>query len=166
MMYCLENDNYLGLRVVSGNTQNIQMFSGATVDDGVNIAEFNTSYMTFYKPLKFSGSTGVQENSIIDPTTTGSTTLTTANAYKTTIITPTSNTRIVVLPNLTPFNSDNIGIWYGICNRATTAGYVIQVQYPSATTIFTIAVAPAATNGGSFAKFAVDSNGTAYYTCG
>ena len=54
LMYCLESGNYLGLRVVSGTTPTIQMFSGATEDAAVNIAEFNNTAITFSKPLSFS----------------------------------------------------------------------------------------------------------------
>jgi hypothetical protein len=40
------------------------------------------------------------------------------------------------------------------------------VQYPALTTIATIPVAPSATNGGSVAKFAVDTLGITYSRIG
>jgi hypothetical protein len=102
---------------------------------------------------------GILETGIINTTTTGSTTLTFAtNAFRTTINTPSSAGRVIVLP--TPASS-NAGYWLGICNKSTTN--LISVQYPSGTTIYNIPVAPVATNGGSSARFAVGPSPFNYF---
>jgi hypothetical protein len=85
--------------------------------------------------------------------------MTSANRFLTTINTPTAN-RNFILPAVNPA----VGYWYGICNKSTA--FTIAVQFPSGTTIFTIPVATNATNGGSFAKFAVADGGTTYFRCG
>jgi hypothetical protein len=99
------------------------------------------------------------ENSVINTTTTtGTTTLTVSNAFATIVNTPTTGTRIFVLPAPT---AGSVGYWYAICNKSTAN--TIAVQYPALTTIATIPVATNATNGGSVAKFAVTADGASYY---
>ena len=98
------------------------------------------------------------ENSVINATTTGTTTLTTSNAFATIVNTPTAGTRIFVLPAPT---AGSVGFWYAVCNNSTA--FTIAVQYPSGTTIATIPVAPSATNGGSVARFAVVAGGASYF---
>jgi hypothetical protein len=102
---------------------------------------------------------GMLENSVIDATTTGTTNLSTANAFSTLINTPTVGTRIFVLPAPTVAT---VGYWYAICNKSTA--FTVAVQYPLGTTIFTIPVATNATNGGSVARFAVVAGGASYFT--
>jgi hypothetical protein len=148
----------------------IEIFDGAsTIDGGAVLANFFTNGVVgsaginFSQILAFALGSGVKENSSVNATTTGSTNLSVANdAFETIINTPADTTRVFVLP--TP-SASIAGCWFGICNKATTAGRTIAIQYPSGTTIFTI---PVATNagGGSFAKFAVNSAGTGYFTCG
>jgi hypothetical protein len=101
---------------------------------------------------------GLLENSVINATTTGTTTLTTSNAFATIVNTPTTGTRIFVLPAPTLATA---GYWYAVCNKSTA--FTIAVQYPAATTIATIPVAPSATNGGSVARFAVEAVGLSYF---
>jgi len=104
--------------------------------------------------------TGVKDRSFEHLTTSGTTTLTTADAFRTTINTPSASGRTFVLPATT----SNVGYWYGFCNKSTT--HTIGICFPDTlTTIFTIPVASNA-GGGSFAKFAVNSNGTGYFTSG
>ena len=98
------------------------------------------------------------ENSVINATTTGTTTLTSANAFATIINTPTAGTRVFVLPAPT---AGTAGWWYAICNKSTA--FTIDIQYPASTTIATIPVAPSATNGGSVARFAVVAGGASYF---
>ena len=101
------------------------------------------------------------ENSVINATTTGTTTLTnTTNPFATIINTPTLAGRIFVLPAPT---AGTVGYWYAVCNKSTA--FTIAVQYPLGTTIATIPVAPSATNGGSVARFAVATGGASYFTC-
>lgn len=102
--------------------------------------------------------TGILETGVINATTTGTTTLTFAtSAFRTTINTPTLAGRIFVLP--VP-SASNAGYWLGFCNKSTA--FTIAIQYPAATTIFTIPVATNATNGGSSARFAVGPNPYTY----
>jgi hypothetical protein len=98
------------------------------------------------------------ENSVLNATTTGTTTLTITNAFATIINTPTAGTRIFVLP--AP-SAGSVGFWYAICNKSTA--FTIAVQYPALTTIATIPVASSATNGGSVARFAVQVGGALYF---
>jgi len=101
---------------------------------------------------------GMLENSVINATTTGTTTLTISNAFATIVNTPTTTTRIFVLPAPTV---GTVGFWYAICNKSTS--FTIAVQYPASTTIATIPVATNATNGGSVARFAVTAGGASYF---
>ena len=101
---------------------------------------------------------GLLENSVVNATTTGITTLTTSNAFATIVNTPTTATRIFVLPAPTLATA---GYWYAICNKSTS--FTIEVQYPASTTIATIPVATNATNGGSVARFAVEAGGVSYF---
>jgi hypothetical protein len=157
----------------------IEFFSGATIDVGANIASFSntaislfgggstaanftSSQITFFKNLTFNSNTGYLEKSNVETTTTGTFTMTSANSFQTTINTPTAN-RTFVLPAPA---GQLTGTTYGICNKSTS--FTIAVQSPSGTTIFTIPVATNATNGGSFAKFAINLNGATntYFRCG
>jgi hypothetical protein len=101
---------------------------------------------------------GLLENGTINATTTGTTNLTTGSAFATIINTPTTSTRIFVLPAPTLATA---GYWYAFCNKSTA--FTIEVQYPASTTIATIPVATNATNGGSVASFAVNSTGASYF---
>jgi hypothetical protein len=100
---------------------------------------------------------GMLENSIQTLTTTGTTTLTTSDAFATIINTPTVGTRIFVLPATTLATA---GYWYAICNKSTA--FTIAIQYPALTTIATIPVSPSATNGGSVVRFGVGAAGLTY----
>jgi hypothetical protein len=97
------------------------------------------------------------ENSVVNATTTGTTTLTISDAFATIINTPTVGTRIFVLPAPTVGTT---GYWYAICNKSTA--FTIAVQQPLGTTIATIPVA-VATNGGSVVRFAVVADGASYF---
>lgn len=103
--------------------------------------------------------TGVLENSSINATTTGSTTLTTLQAFQTIINTPSAAGRIFVLPTAAVAQ---IGYWYAICNKSATAGNIITVQSSAGVTLGTIPITTAG-GAGNVAKFAVDSAGTGYY---
>lgn len=109
----------------------------------------------------FGAGYGIKNNFfILTASTSGDYTMTTANnAFRTTINTPTAN-RNFILSN--PASAGVSGWWFGICNKAT--GFTISVQYPSGTTIATIAVAPSATNGGTYAQFT--SDGTTWFRSG
>ena len=159
--YTAPSDNYNGIRCRNtGATQTIEMFIGSAISSAVNIASWGSSLFTSYYNQTFSGNTGVLEKSLnLTASTSGNYTMTSANSFLTTLNTPSAN-RNFILPAVSP----GIGYWYGICNRSTA--FTIAVQFPSGTTIFTIPVATNATNGGSFAKFAVNSAGTAYFRCG
>jgi len=117
----------------------------------------NLSFGTGYTSLQC----GIIEKTAINAVTSGTTTLTTANAFQTTLNTPLAAGRIFVLP--AP-SGGTVGYWYGICNKSTVN--TIAIQYPAATTIATIAVSPSATNGGTVARFAVDYTGTTYSRIG
>jgi len=101
---------------------------------------------------------GLLENSVTNATTTGTTTLTIADAFATIINQPTAPARIFVLPAPT---AGTAGYWYAICNRATAN--TIAVQQPLGTTIATIPISPALGNGGSVVRFAVNSTGATYF---
>ena len=101
---------------------------------------------------------GLLENSVVNATTTGTTTLSFTDAFATIINQPTAPARIFVLPNPT---AGLVGYWYAICNRATAN--TIAVQYPLGTTIATIPVSPALAQGGSVARFAVVAGGASYF---
>jgi hypothetical protein len=125
-----------------------------TITNGANdpvVYRRNISLTTFT-----SGGTpcGVLEKTLINTTTTGSTTLTIANAFQTTINTPTAINRIFILPAPT---AGAIGYWYGFCNKAT--GFIITIQYPGGTTIGQLSNFP---SSGYAARFAVDTGGTTY----
>jgi len=122
------------------------------------IADFFSSGISFKKILTFDAGTGVKENSIINSTTTGTTTLTTSDAFKTIINTPTAGTRIFVLPAPT---AGTVGYWYAICNKSTS--FTIAVQQPAGTTIAVVAVAPI-TGAGSSVKVAVTAGGASYFS--
>ena len=126
------------------------------------LADLPTAFFSSF--IKFDTQKGMLEKSLIDTTTTGTTTLFFPDdVCRTRINTPTLPGRIYVLPafNSSPSTS---GMWYGFCNKSTTQ--TIAICFPtSATTIFTIPVAPAG-GVGSFVKFAVDNANTAYYRCG
>jgi hypothetical protein len=156
-------DNYIGMRAKTNTSsaQFLEMFVGGDLNQAVNIAQFTGALITFYVNQTFSGNTGVLEKStILTASTTGNYTMTSANAFLTTINTPTAS-RNFILPATA---GQSVGTFYGICNRSTS--FTIAVQFPSGTTIFTIPVATNATNGGSFAKFAIASGGTTYFRCG
>ena len=104
---------------------------------------------------------GLLENSVVNATTTGTTTLVFTDSFATIVNTPTAGTRIFVLPLPT---ASLVGYWYAICNKSTA--FTIAVQYPAGTLIATIPVAPNATNGGSVARFAVAVGGASYFTSG
>jgi hypothetical protein len=106
-------------------------------------------------------SCGVLEKTDINTTPGGSSTLSIADAFKTTINTPSAAGRIFVLPTPT---AGTVGYWYAICNKSTS--FTIAVHYPAPNIIATIPVAPSATNGGSVAKFAVDNLGITYSRIG
>jgi hypothetical protein len=104
---------------------------------------------------------GLLENSVLNGTTTGTTTLTVTNAFATIINTPIAAGRIFVLPAPT---AGSVGYWYAICNKSTA--FTIEVQYPASTIIATLPVATNATNGGSVGRFAVATGGASYFTTG
>ena len=129
----------------------------------LTIANSSTDPVVFRRNLSTTTRTadgnpvGMLENSVINATTTGTTTLTVANAFATIVNTPTIAGRIFVLPAPT---AGSAGFWYAICNKSTD--FTINVQQPLGTTIASIPVA-SATNGGSVARFAVTAGGTSYF---
>jgi hypothetical protein len=149
---------YLGQSSFSLSTTNQTAFS---------IASGFTDPVVFRRNISTTTNTGqgypvgMLENSVINATTTGTTTLTVSNAFATIVNTPTDGTRIFVLPTPT---LGSVGYWYAICNKSTS--FTIAVHYPALTTIATIPVSPSATNGGSVGRFAVDSIGNSYFTTG
>lgn len=180
--YTSPSNNYIGVRcrTLYSAEQVVDIFTGSTTDAVVNIASFSTtgitlyssagvptasftsSNNTFFENLTFSGYTGVLEKSNIETSTSGNFTMTSANSFQTTINTPTANRNFIL-----PAPAGQLtGTFYGICNKSTS--FTIAVQSPSGTTIFTIPVATNATNGGSFAKFAINLNGATntYFRCG
>jgi hypothetical protein len=118
----------------------------------------------FNENIRFGTDAGVlEQSSILTATTTGLTNLTfnSAFAYRTVINTPTASGRQFLLPST---SGQPVGGWFAICNKSTS--FTIAVCFPTTgTTIFTIPVASNA-GGGSFAKFAIDANGTAWFRCG
>lgn len=138
----------------------LSIANGSAITIGNVISDpvvFSRNISTTTNPLNNSP-VGLLENSVVNATTTGTTILTTSNAFATIINTPTLAGRIFLLPSPT---SGRPGFWYAICNKATN--FTIAVQYPPGTIIATIPVAPSATNGGSVARFAVDASGTSYF---
>jgi hypothetical protein len=177
--------NYVGVRCKYNQPTSqgiIEMFSGNTIDASPNIASFSntaislysggpsqtvanftSSVITFFKNLTFNSNTGYLEKSNFETaTTSGNYTMTSANSFQTTINTPTAN-RNFILPAPA---GQTTGTTYGICNKSTS--FTIAVQSPAGTTIFTIPVATNATNGGSFAKFAIALSGgtNTHFRCG
>jgi hypothetical protein len=155
--------DYIGLE--SFLTLGIDTFTmGISNQLAITIANGSTDPVVFRRNISATTNTassnpvGLLENSVINATTTGTTTLTISNAFATIINTPTTTTRIFVLPAPT---AGSVGYWYAICNKSTA--FTIAVQYPALTTIATIPVAPSATNGGSVARFAVTAGGATYF---
>jgi hypothetical protein len=144
---------YTGVRVVY-NT--ISMFAGSTENTATNIASFNTGGISFSQVLSFSSAgQGVLEKSLVS---TAGATLTTANAFQT-IVSSTASVRTYVLPAPT---AGTAGYWYGFCNKATSAGNTIIVQYPSGTTLFTLA--GGVPTIGNCARVAVVAGGASYFS--
>jgi len=146
-----------GVRVGNGT---IDLFYGgaAFAASTANFASFSQGSTTiFYRPLGFNGNNGVLENSKLQ--TIGATPnpflFNSTNLFLTTIVSTTA-TRTIVLPNTSGVSA---GYWYGICNKST---FLLTIQYPSGTTIATIAGVTAGFAGNS-ARFAVDSSGN--YFC-
>lgn len=106
------------------------------------------------------GTTGITENSVINTTTTGSTTILATAAFTTIINTPTAAGRIFVLP--TP-SAGTIGYWYAFCNKS--AGNIITINSSSGVAQITIPAGLAGGAGG-YGAVAVDSAGTGYFRCG
>jgi hypothetical protein len=158
----LDASTGLGTTLLLGQQLFVLEVNSATA---FSIGSVATDAIVFRRNISLSSNTssglpvGLLENSVINATTTGTTTLTTSNAFATIINTPTAGTRIFVLPAPT---AGTAGYWYAICNKSTA--FTIAVQYPALTTIFTIPVATNATNGGSVAKFAVVAGGASYFT--
>jgi hypothetical protein len=164
LMYSLDSNGslYFGIRIPGGQNS-IQFFYGSSTTTTTNLASFSSGSIVFHTPLQFSATTTpsgiVEKSTILTASTSGNYTMTSANSFLTTINTPTASRNFIL-----PAPSGLIaGQWFGICNKSTS--FTIAVQYPSGTTIFTIPVA-SATGGGSSARFAVDSAGTAYFRCG
>jgi hypothetical protein len=101
---------------------------------------------------------GVLEKSIINPNTTGTITLTSANSFSTTIFSPTANLT-VILPGP---GTQAVGVWYGICNKSN---FTITIRAPLPTTVTTISIIISASSqpAGSSARYAVASNGSSYF---
>ena len=123
-------------------TQTLATF-GSNLTFGTNSGGFNA---------------GLLEKSVVNATTTGTTTLSLNTDSFQTIINVPTGARTFVLPTT---SSTYVGYWFAICNKSTTQ--TIAVQYPSGTTIYTIPVAPAITNGGSTAKFAIGGSPYSYF---
>jgi hypothetical protein len=101
---------------------------------------------------------GLLEKSKLESVTTGSTTLSTNDAFYTILNIPDGTSqRKFILPEL---SSEQAGYWYAICNRSHE--HTIDVEYPKGILIATIDVAPNGDNGGSTAKFAVFTTGLSY----
>ena len=138
-------------------------FLSVTNQTAITIGQPFTDPVVFRRNISTTTNTGLGqpvgllENSVVNATTTGTTTLTINDAFATIINTPTAGTRIFILPAST---AGTVGYWYAICNKSTAFTIAVQV---GATTIATIPVAPSATNGGSVARFAVTAGGASYF---
>ncbi len=107
------------------------------------------------------GTTGITQNSTINATTTGSTTLLATAAFTTIINTPSAVGRIFVLPATAA--GTNIGYWYAFCNKSTSN--IITINSSAGVAQITIPAGLAGGAGG-YGAVAVDSAGTAYFRCG
>ena len=168
-------NSFIELKSVDTNTGTtsllilgVQQFTLSVASQvAITIANAATDPVVFRRNISTTTNTassnpvGLLENSILNTTTTGTTTLTITNAFATIVNTPSAAGRIFVLP-APP--AGTVGYWYAICNKSIAN--TIAVHYPALTTIATIPVAPSATNGGSVAKFAVDTLGTTYSRIG
>lgn len=128
----------------------------------------STSEMTCRRRIKFNtdsstATTGILANStILSSPTTGSTTLTAAQAFQTIINTPSAVGRIFVLP--AP-SSALIGYWWEVCNKSATAGNTITINSNAGVALATIPVTTAG-GAGNVARIAIDSAGTGYFRVG
>jgi hypothetical protein len=151
----------------SGDYSRVSVFNSTITFRAGNVAGDILNLGTdalFNENIRFGTDAGVleQSNNLTSPTI-GLTNLTfnSAFAYRTVINTPTNGTRQFLLPATA---GQPVGGWFAICNKSTS--FTIAVCFPTtATTIFTIPVA-SNSGGGSFAKFAIDNNGTAWFRCG
>ena len=122
----------------------------------------STSEMTCRRRIKFNtdssvSQTGILANSTINATTTGSTTLTNADAFRTVINTPSAVGRIFVLP--AP-SATNIGYWWEVCNKS--ASQSITINSNAGVALATIS-ATTAGGAGNVARIGIDSAGTSYF---
>lgn len=101
--------------------------------------------------------TGILANSTINATTTGSTTLTTGQAFQTIINTPSAVGRIFVLP--AP-SASTIGYWWEVCNKS--ASQSITINSSGGVALATI-TATTAGGAGNVARIGIDSAGTGYF---
>ena len=121
-----------------------------------------TSEMTCRRRIKFNtdgsvATTGILANSTINATTTGSTTLTTGQAFQTIINTPSAVGRIFVLP--AP-SASTIGYWWEVCNKS--ASQSITINSSGGVALATI-TATTAGGAGNVARIGIDSAGTGYF---
>jgi hypothetical protein len=120
------------------------------------VGTFATTGINFSQILSFSSAgQGVLEKSVL---TAPQFNPTTANAFQT-IVSSGASIRTYVLPAPT---SGTAGYWYGFCNKATSATNTMIIQYPSGTTLITLAGGNI--NAGISARFAVTAGGATYFT--
>ena len=137
----------------SMSSNNITAFTQLQI---AGVGTFTTSGISFQQILSFSSAgQGVLEKSVVS---TAGFTLTTANAFQT-IVSSTASVRTYVLPAPT---AGTAGYWYGFCNKASSAGNTIIVQYPSGTTLFTLA--GGVPTIGNCARVAVVAGGASYFS--
>ena len=147
-----------GVRVVPNE---VVIFVGSSfTDTAVNIASFATSVSQFYSNLQFATSRGLLAQNVTNATTTGSTTLTSTDAFRTIINTPSASGRIFVLP--AP-NASLAGYWWEVCNMSSSQ--LITIQSNAGVSLTTIQGASAGGVGG-VARVAINNAGIGYFRSG
>ena len=145
-----------GVRSIPGQ---IDMFNGSSfTGSSANIATFSTSTILFFSSLDFNGANGVLARNVTNATTTGSTTLSYSDCFRTIINTPSAAGRIFVLP--APGGGVNAGKWWEICNKS--AAQIITIQSSGGVTLATIS-ATTAGGAGNVARIGINSAGTDYF---
>lgn len=162
-------NNFIQLRVAFdqvGTTSSLylgydQFALGINNNNVFNINNASNDLFT-YRNISFGtntsgGQVGIIAKSIINATTTGSTTLTNADAFRTVINTPSAVGRIFVLP--AP-SATNIGYWWEVCNKS--ASQSITINSNAGVALATIS-ATTAGGAGNVARIGIDSAGTSYF---
>lgn len=162
-------NNFIQLRVafdIVGSTSSLYLgydqFALSILNNNVfNISSSSNDLFT-YRNINFGtntagGQVGIIAKSTINATTTGSTTLTNADAFRTVINTPSAVGRIFVLP--AP-SATNIGYWWEVCNKS--ASQPITINSNAGVALATIS-ATTAGGAGNVARIGIDSAGTSYF---